>query len=46
MLWAPMLHYYKNLEEIGYNVVDWINVAQDKDPWRALMNAAMNFRVP
>jgi hypothetical protein len=35
-----------DLSEIGWDDVDWIGLAQDKDKWRALVNAAMNLRVP
>jgi hypothetical protein len=34
------------LLEIGWGGVDWTGVAQDRDKWRALANAVMNFRVP
>jgi hypothetical protein len=32
--------------EIGREVVDWIQLAQDRDQWWALMNTVMNLRVP
>jgi hypothetical protein len=35
-----------DLGEIGWDGLDWINLAQDRDQWRALVNTAMNFRVP
>jgi hypothetical protein len=31
--------------ENGWGYVDWIGLAQDKDKWRALVNAFMNLRV-
>jgi len=34
-----------DLQEAGYVVMDWIQLAQDRDRWRALMNAVMNLRV-
>jgi hypothetical protein len=30
------------LREIGWDGMDWIHLAQDKDKWRALVNAVMN----
>ena len=35
-----------DLQEVGCGSMDWIDVAQDRDRWRALMNAAMNLLVP
>jgi hypothetical protein len=35
-----------DLTEIGWDGVDWIDLAQDRDQWRALMNTVMNLRVP
>jgi hypothetical protein len=35
-----------DLREIGFGDVDWINLAQDRDGWRALVNTVMNLRVP
>jgi hypothetical protein len=34
------------LIEIGWGGVDWIDLAQDRDRWRTLMNTVMNLRVP
>jgi hypothetical protein len=35
-----------DLSEIGLSVVDWTGLAQDRCRWRALVNSAMNLRVP
>ena len=35
-----------DLREVGYDDRDWINLAQDRDQWRAYVRAAMNLRVP
>jgi hypothetical protein len=35
-----------DLREIGWDDRDLIDLAQDRDQWRALVNAVMNLRVP
>jgi hypothetical protein len=34
------------LREIKWGGMDWIDLAQDKDQWRALVNTVMNLRIP
>jgi hypothetical protein len=35
-----------DLREIGWEDMDWIELAQDRDQWRALVNTLMKLRVP
>ena len=49
-LGRPRLRWEDNirmdLEEIGINAGNWVDSAQDRDYWRALVNVALNLRVP
>jgi hypothetical protein len=40
-LWRPL-----DLTEIGWDGGDWIDLAQDRDQWRALVRAVMNVWIP
>jgi hypothetical protein len=35
-----------DLKEKGLDVMDWIDLAQNRDKWRALVNRIMNLQVP
>ena len=35
-----------NLQEVGIGCGDWMELAKDRDRWRALVSTEMNFRVP
>jgi hypothetical protein len=42
--WEDNIRIY--LEEIGINAGNWVDSVQNRDYWRALVNAALNLRVP
>jgi hypothetical protein len=35
-----------DLRDIGWDSMDWVDLVQDRDRWRVLMNTVMNLRVP
>jgi hypothetical protein len=39
-------HIKMDLRETGWDGMDWIDLAQDRDQWRALVNTEMNLRIP
>jgi hypothetical protein len=42
----PLNNIRMELREIGWDGMDWIDVAQDRDQWKALVNTVLNRRVP
>ena len=50
LLWRPRCRWEDNikmyLQEVGCGGMDWIDVAQYRDRWRALLNVTMNLLVP
>ena len=49
-LGRPMCRWENNIRkdfiEIGINAMNWVNLAQDRDYWRALVNVALSPRIP
>jgi hypothetical protein len=35
-----------DLKEVGFRCMDWIELAEDRESWRALVNAVMNLPIP
>jgi hypothetical protein len=36
----------RRVDKLGWDSMDWIDMAQDRDQWRALVNTVMNLQVP
>ena len=44
MIYAPYQIFI--LQEVGWEGMEWIDLAQERDRWLAVVNAVMNLRVP
>jgi hypothetical protein len=44
--WEDQKNITMDLGEMGWDGVDWIDMAQDMDQWRALVNMVLHIRVP
>jgi hypothetical protein len=45
-LGRPRRRWEDNIQEVGGGRVDWMELGQDRDGWRALVSTVKNFRVP
>jgi hypothetical protein len=44
--WEDNIYNIMDLQEVGVGGLKWIELPEDRDRWRALVNAVMNLRVP
>jgi hypothetical protein len=42
----PFYNFKMDLRDTGWDGIDWIDLAEDRDQWRALVNTIMNLWVP
>jgi hypothetical protein len=45
-LGRPRRRWVDNIKEIGWDGMDWIDLAEDRDQWMAFVNTVMRLRVP